>query len=204
MCKKCCIFARFFADTMTNISTNHPLFPILKTRVEQQLGHALTSPQAIRLLNNALEHQLNEDTIRRLWNIRGDGYKSVRRFTLDILCRYIGLKDWEDFVAYESKANGRESESVSDRLRLPLDTWQAGAALEVTWLPDRKMKLEYLGGYEWRIVSVENSTTLREGDTFACRTIAQEQSMYMESLTRDGKQMSDYKIGTQHGIHYAC
>ena len=94
----------------TSVTSLHPMLPLLREAVEQQLGCPIKSQQSVYALCEALRGQINEDTIRRLWGLRKDGYASVQRATLDILCKYIGARDWEDFLAQAMANTDCESE----------------------------------------------------------------------------------------------
>ena len=53
------------------------MLPLLREAVEQQLGYPIKSQQSVYALCETLRGQINEDTIRRLWGLRKDGYASV-------------------------------------------------------------------------------------------------------------------------------
>lgn len=89
----------------TGIPSTHPVLPALREAVEQKFGKSLRQQNNIWDFIGTIQNRLNEDTIRRLWGLRKDGYRSIRPATLDILCEYIGAKDWQSFVAaYQQQA----------------------------------------------------------------------------------------------------
>ena len=184
----------------TNVTSLHPALPLLREAVEQQLGCAIKSQQSVYDLSDALQGQINEDTIRRLWGLR-KGYGSIQRATLDILCRYIGICDWEHFVEKTAISASCESELGAQLPQISADQLAVGQEVELSWLPDRKCRIVFLGNAQWRVELVENSTTLQTGDCFCCRTFVMGQMAYLDSLTRNGVVLGCYRIGIQHGVN---
>lgn len=188
---------------MTNIPSSHPMIAVLRQRVEQTLGLRIASTQSIQTLVDTLHCRVNEDTIRRLWQVRQDTYRSIRHSTLDILCAYVGAKDWDDFVATQQTVAGTESELHPHRTIVVADDVAIGSHLLLTWLPDRECEAEYLGTSRWRVVRVVNSRTLAPGDEFYCRTFVVGEAAFLDSLIHDGVSLGAYKIGTQSGLTMA-
>ena len=185
---------------MTNIPSAHPVIPVLLRHVEQRFGQTVNSKQAISRLVAELRFQLNEDTIRRLWHLRGDEYSTIRHSTLDILSAYVGAHDWESFVQQIEKENGVESALVSHNVIVTTDQLPIHARLTITWLPDRSATLRHDGEARWTVEHVENSTTLAVGDTFSCRTFAQGEPLYIDHLIHQGQHFAACHLGTQNGI----
>lgn len=184
----------------TSVTSLHPMLPRLREALEQQLGYPIKSQQSVYALCEALRGQINEDTIRRLWGLRKDGYASVQRATLDILCKYIGARDWEDFLAQAIANTDCESELGAQLPQIIADQLTIGQEVELTWLPNRRCRLVFLGEAKWRVEAVENSSTLQVGDMFECRTFVVGQMAYLDSLIRDGKCLGSYRIGIQNGV----
>ena len=177
---------------MTNVPSSHPVIHALLRRVEQRFGQTINSKQAISRLVAELHFQLNEDTIRRLWHMRGDEYSTIRHSTLDILSAYVGANDWENFV--------QQVEQESHHQMITTDNLHEGEQVTITWLPDRMAVLRYCGNTQWSVEHVENSTTLAVGDTFSCRTFAQGEPLYIDHLVHLGQPYSACRIGTINGL----
>lgn len=185
---------------MTNVPSSHPVIHALLRRVEQRFGQTINSKQAISRLVAELHFQLNEDTIRRLWHMRGDEYSTIRHSTLDILSAYVGANDWENFVQQVEQENSIESALVSHHQIITTDNLHEGEQVTITWLPDRMAVLRYCGNAQWSVEQVENSTTLAVGDTFSCRTFAQGEPLYIDSLVHLGQLYAACRIGSLNGL----
>lgn len=185
---------------MTNIPSSHPVIPVLLRQVEQRFGQTINSRQVINRLVIDLHYRLNEDTIRRLWHLRGDEYSTIRHSTLDILSAYVGAHDWETFVQQTEQTNGIESSLVAHQPILTTDQLPLNTRITITWLPDRTATLRYDGEAQWTVEQVLNSTTLSVGDTFSCRTFAQGEPLYIDHLIHQGQAYAACHLGTQNGI----
>lgn len=184
----------------TGIPSTHPVLPALREAVEQKFGKSLRQQNNIWDFIGTIQNRLNEDTIRRLWGLRKDGYRSIRPATLDILCEYIGAKDWQSFVAAYQQQAQIESELNPHTRQITADDLQPGDQVLLTWLPNRECVAEYLGDGEFCIVRIEHSRTLRVGDRFRCRVFAAGEPLYWDALVRDGKVLGGYRIGKCNGV----
>lgn len=184
----------------TRISLSHPVLPQLRKAVENTFGHNLQSQSNIWDFIEVIHHQLNEDTIRRLWGQRKDAYTTVRRSTLDILSQYVGTKDWDDFVQTYQNAAGVESDLHTHTQRIGIEELEIGDRVEFTWLPDRECIAEYSGNAIFRIIMVKNSQGLACGDTFLCRVFVVGEILLLDQLTRSGSVLGCYRVGISGGL----
>lgn len=184
----------------TRISLSHPVLPQLRKAVENTFGHNLQSQSNIWDFIEVIHHQLNEDTIRRLWGQRKDAYTTVRRSTLDILSQYVGTKDWDDFVQTYQNAAGVESDLHTHTQRIGIEELEIGDRIEFTWLPDRVCIAEYDGNAIFRIIMVRNSSGLVCEDTFLCRVFIVGEILLLDQLTRSGSVLGCYRVGISSGL----
>lgn len=70
--------------------------------------------------------------------------------TLDIIARYLGFSTWVELRIYDDKSNS-SFESISDEIRVQELT--AGQQIQISYLPDRQLVLEYQGDNSFRILS---------------------------------------------------
>lgn len=184
----------------TRISLSHPVLPQLRKAVENTFGHNLQSQSNIWDFIEVIHHQLNEDTIRRLWGQRKDAYTTVRRSTLDILSHYVGAKDWHDFVQTYQNEAGVESDLHTHTQRIGIEELEIGDRIEFTWLPDRECIVEYGGNAVFRIIMVKNSNGLVCEDTFLCRVFIVGEILLLDQLTRSGSVLGCYRAGIFGGL----
>lgn len=185
----------------TGIAYDDVLIPLLRRKVEEKFGHCVTSPSQFALLAETLF--LNEDTIRRVWGFRDSGYKHIRRTTIDILCQYIGFADWDDFARSADNLLSSDSQQIADKDAVCMSDLHAGDKLIIAWCPDRICTLEFLGDFKWQVLAVDHSTTLQNGDTFRCGTIAPGNPLFLDDVTRAGVNLGSILIGKANGLQSA-
>ena len=96
--------------------------------------------------------------------------------------------------------SGAESETTPEKNSIRAAEFPEGGEVETGWRPNRRCRLRHTGGGRWAVVSVENSTTLRMGDTFVCQEITAGEVLYASELTRDGQVIGAVRLGIDHGI----
>lgn len=184
------------------IRTDSPQIVALKSAVEKRFGHPIESRTDFMLLVVEVEtytrEHLAENTLRRLWG-RLKGYNTVYIRTLDVLCRYIGYKHWQDFCDTLEESNNTESELVSGRLSIKTDELTSGDRIRIGWLPNRVCIVEYIGGNTFRAVQTQNST-LQVGDTFECSVMLKNYPLFVDNLVHGGEHCQRYSIGINNGL----
>lgn len=179
-----------------------PELSFLLTQVESKYGHNnLTSSDFEKLADKIYQEigiQLSSSTLKRLW-----GYVSLqpvpRRSTLDALSKYIGKRDFKSFCddlkdspQFESYFFTTECISVTDL--------EKGDRITIGWMPDRVVMLEYLGDFNFQVISSENSK-LQVGDQFQLSNILMGYPLYISRILRDGEYTSAYVAGRIGGLN---
>ena len=134
-------------------------------------------------ISTSIGQTLNADTLSRIWGYKAS-YPTVRKTTLDILRAYANACVESDFV---------------HSAVIHADDLATGTLVELAWLPDRVCTIEYLGAYQWRVTSVQNSK-LRVGDTFLCRSIATKEPLLVDHLCTTAGIFDAYQIGGKNGL----
>ncbi len=84
-----------------NFKTNLPEIATLRSRVKEKSGLALDTHfhfiQLVAELEKELREHMSETTLERVWGYSTRGYDTVSRRTLDVLSRYVGAKNWDDY-----------------------------------------------------------------------------------------------------------
>ena len=176
---------------------NSPEIQYLLDEVARIFGGRLETSTDFNLLESAIAEQLSETisaaTLKRLW-----GYVSMqpryRRSTLDLLARYTGRRDYRALCLELQETSGFLS--VEQVLRS--DGIEAGKHLEISWMPDRTIRLLALGGSRF---SVEDGgrSKLRTGDIVRALEFLQGQPLYLE-IEREGRSLPPYVAGRARGI----
>lgn len=173
----------------------------LRQLIERVSGITLNTPTDYEQLSSMIFAQLHAtvsaSTLKRLWGYAGQETKP-RVYTLDVLARYVGYKD---FKALENSI-GREDEQQSQLFisnTITADLLSEGDCLLLTWHPDRRCVIEYLGCGQFRVIEAQN-TKLSVGDYFECHLFINHEPLYIDRLIHNGMPPMSYVAGRIDGI----
>lgn len=175
----------------------------LRRRVEACFGTIPATSRHFEQLSESIHSRtgvlLSPTTLKRFW-----GYLSEpvvpSRHTLDVLCRYAGWKDWQDFSA-APKSDALESGPVgSPSLDVRRDL-QPGCTVLLTWAPGRICRIRSLGADSFEVVESQGSR-LQPGDRFRTARIIADAPLYLDHLTRDADDMGTYVCGSKTGVRF--
>lgn len=171
----------------TSFQTNSIAINQLKKAVEARFGHVPSGPADFGELSIAIfkttGERISSDTLSRIWGYK-KGYSSVRQSTVRVLEQYAKANEESDFIHTAA---------------IHADECQKGDRVRIAWLPDRVCVLSYLGNYRWRVEEAINGK-LQVGNTFSCRTIAQDQALIVDHLHTRDADYEGYAIGGKNGL----
>lgn len=170
-------------------------------RIEARFGHTLKSTQDFAALGTDIYKEtgdmLSVSTLKRLFG-RFSIRLSPRRSTLSIASRYLGFKDWEEFTRSISEKEKIESDYRPINA-IKLENLSPGSVLSISWLPNREIKVEYLGENRFRIIDAQN-TKLNKDDIIEIALLAQNEPMFISKIIRSAKYFTGYIAGEVHGV----
>ena len=152
-------------------------------------------------IESKLKQHISETTLERVWNYSNRGYNTVTLHTLNILCRYIGKKDWQDFCDSLSESGLIDSD-MFEGMAIKSEELKIGDRLQIGWLPDRICVIEYLGDNSFVALECENST-MQPGDMFHCLEFILHQPLNMDCFQKKGEKSNSslrYVAGKMNGI----
>ena len=171
----------------TSYPSNSIAISQLQKAVEARFGHVPSGPADFGELSisilRATGERISSDTLSRIWGYK-KGYSSVRQSTVRVLEQYAKANEESDFIHTAA---------------IHADECQKGDRVRIAWLPNRVCVLSYLGDYRWRVEEAVNSK-LHAGDTFSCRTIAQDQALIVDHLYTRDSDYEGYAIGGKNGL----
>lgn len=170
--------------------------------IEKHYGRHIATSTDFESLSVQIEHEtgelLSSSTLKRLF-----GYVSMkpipRKSTLDILARYIGKKDFQQFRE-ELRHNEVFSSTFFSTKIIHTSDLDEGETLTIGWAPDRLVKLEYLGNYEFTVTDSINSHLLK-GDRFFQTDFMLGYPLYISRILRNGEYTPSYIAGMQNGLN---
>ena len=140
---------------------------------------------------------LSASTLKRLW-----GYVSLnptpRIATLDILSRFVGHKNFKAFCESLKESKAFVSTFFTAKYQTVAELIP-GVIVTVGWAPNRLVKLNYLGDFQFEVISSENSQLL-PGDRFEISEIIVGYPLYISRIQRDGEYTPSYVAGRHKGV----
>ena len=140
--------------------------------LKEKSGNALRIPSDCEYLSLDIESKtgvrIGATTLKRLVGFAQDE-REPHTSTLDAIARYLGYAHWEELSQIEDKGNSDFSSSDEEIRSADL---QPDAQVEIAYLPDRRLKLQYLGNQRYCVVESKNSK-LWVGDFIGAECLAQ-------------------------------
>lgn len=137
-------------------------------------------------------------TLKRLWGYLDEQVRP-RRSTLDVLARFCGWRDFDDFAV--GNIPEIESGNVGNATIRTGENISRGERVRLFWPPSRVCLIEYTGGFDWKVVEAEG-TRLLPGDTFRCALIVSGEPLYLDHLIHEGSRPGVYVCGRKSGITF--
>lgn len=167
--------------------------------LNQKVGCNVTTASGATFLRNDIEsvtgENLSANTIKRLvGNLPYDN--SPRGTTLEIIAKYLGYDSWQ---LLNDDLNQKISAFNSDNCFYELDKIPVDQRIKIEWEPNRKILLQHKTGYEYEVISSENSKLI-EGDILTLSEIAVGFPFMVKNVVRDGNDLGNYIASPKLGI----
>ena len=186
-----------------SVSVNIPEITVLRSRVEEKYGKMLETHNGFIALVSDIEakvrEHVSESTLERMWGYSTREADAVSLRTLNVLSRYVGASSWKGLCADLKNSSQVESEEFSGD-SIVSAALVAGKRLQLGWLPDRLITIEYLGKNRFVVIESINSS-LQPGDSFECIQIQAGRPLYLDRFRRahaDGE--ARYVAGERSGL----
>ena len=180
-----------------------PELAYLLKKVEERYGRSVNTSTDFESLSVVIERETGEfisaSTLKRLW-----GYvtlqPSPRVATLDVLARFTGAASFAAFCKALKTDPSFESGFFTARFVVS-DELKEGDMVTIGWAPNRLVKLLYLGGSAYRVISSENAK-LMVGDEFSVSQFMLGYPMFVDRILRGEEYTPSYVAGKTEGINY--
>jgi len=183
------------------VNKTTPEINYLLTEVEKRYGRRLATSSDFEALSVVIEHEIGDNlsasTLKRLW-----GYVTLnptpRLSTLDILSRFLGLKDFRSFCGHLKESG--ECDSVFFTAKCIQSTDMApGNILTIGWNPNRQVKLRYDGDNIYTVIDQVNSK-LEVNDSFVNTTFMLGYPLCISRIKRGKEYTASYVAGNKDGL----
>lgn len=171
----------------------------LKKQIEASVNRKMKTPSDFIFLSGAVWERTHETmsptTLKRLWGYI-DGADKTRNSTLEILSRFLGFANWDEFVKHISE-EGNSNEVLSPHIKA--SELKKGDLVKVSWRPNRRCIFRYLGKEQFIVEEAENSK-LKVGDTFYCNLFILGEPLYLSRLVQGNNPPVDFVVGNKGGL----
>lgn len=174
---------------------------VLLELIEKNLNRKPQTPNDFKFVAEAITTKVKETisatTLMRLWGyVKED--RNTRISTLNILARYLNYSDYNSFIEYLIAEESEESARIFSKSIISANLCR-GQKIEMTWNPNRRCVVSYLGEAKFEIVLSENSK-LKVGDSFSCSHFIINEPLYLFDLNSGGEMIKTYEIGKRSGL----
>lgn len=181
------------------MNNTSPEIQELLKRIEERTGIKPKSPADFSRLSDIVwestHEPLSASTLKRLWGY----FKSVgtiRNSTLVILSKFLGFKDWDDFLAHINQSNG--SDPIQS-FHVKAEDLKVGDRITVSWKPNRRCTFRYIGNQQFIVEAAENSK-LKTGNTFSCSVFILNAPLYLTNLVQNDNAPVTFVAGKKDGL----
>lgn len=175
---------------------------LLKKEVTQKAGFTPETSHDFedlcQLIQKATGDYLSPTTLKRIWGYLQNEQVQTRRHTFDVLARYAGYASYRAFTNEKARKQGVQSMILTENKVTAKDLF-IGQELCITWLPDRRIVVEHLVDGRFVVNEAENAK-LTVGDTFTCHLMLQNEPLYLDEVSHQGKTYPAYIAGKIDGV----
>lgn len=167
--------------------------------LKRKSGSDLRLPSDCELLSLDIESKtgvrIGATTLKRLLGFALDE-RQPHTSTLDAIAHYLGYAHWDELAKIEDQGNS-DFDSPDGEVRSA--DLQFGCELEITYLPDRRVVLSYLGNNRYRIQQSENSKLL-VGDEVEILGFVLHHPLLVMQVWRSGQSLGQFTAGRISGL----
>ena len=167
--------------------------------LKQKSGSELRLPSDCEILSLDIESKTGErigaTTLKRLIGFAQDE-RTPHTSTLDAIARYLGYAHWDELSKIEDKGNS-DFDALDDEVR-SVDL-KPGTSVQITYLPDRKVTLEYIGDGYYLVIDSENSK-LQKGDEVEIHNFVLHHPLLVVNVLRNDESLGQFTAGRVSGL----
>lgn len=167
--------------------------------LKRKSGSDLRQPSDCEILSLDIESKtgvhIGATTLKRLVGFAQDE-RTPHASTLDAIARYLGYAHWDELSKIEDSGNS-DFDSPDEEVRSA--SLQPGTNVVVTYLPDRRLTLEYLGDSRYRVTASENSK-LQKGDEVEIHHFVLHHPLLVINVWRSGESLGQFTAGRVSGL----
>lgn len=162
-------------------------------------GNDLRLPSDCEYLSLDIESKMGvrigATTLKRLLGFAVDE-RTPHTSTLDAIARYLGYAHWDELSKIEDHGNSN-FDVTGDEVR-SVDL-QPDTMIEISYLPDRIVAMQYLGHQRYRVVESQNSK-LHVDDELEIHSFVLHHPLFVLNVWRNGDSLGQFTAGRVSGL----
>lgn len=139
--------------------------------------------------------RIGATTLKRLLGFAQDE-RTPHTSTLDALARYLGYAHWDELTRIEDTGNSDFDPSDEELRSADL---QPGNTVEITYLPDRRLVLQFQGACRYRVIESENSK-LQKDDEVEILNFVLHHPLLVINVCRNRESLGQFTAGRVSGL----
>lgn len=167
--------------------------------LKEKSGNDLRLPSDCEFLSLDIESKtgvrIGATTLKRLVGFAQDE-RIPHTSTLDVIARYLGFAHWEELSQIESGGNSGFDTSEEEIRSADL---KSGVYVEISYLPDRVVRMQYLGNQHYRITESQNSKLLVD-DEVEIQNFVLHHPLLVLNVLRNGEPLGHFTAGRVSGL----
>ena len=170
---------------------------LLQQKVKRELRLSSDCEYLALDIESVTGEHIGVNTLKRLLGFIDDE-REPRPSTLDIIARYLDFENWDMLKCFDDKSNSSFS-AVEDEIRV--SNLVNGQHIQISYLPDRLIELEY-GGDGRFVVRESQNSKLQEGDELEIAHIVKGYPLLVSHVRRGGADLGSFTAGKAQGISF--
>lgn len=171
----------------------------IQEMLRRKSGNDLRLPSDCEFLMLDIESRtgvrIGATTLKRLLGFAHDD-RTPHTGTLDTIAHYLGFAHWDELSKVESQGNSGFNASDEEVRSADL---QPGTCVEVAYLPDRLLRMLYLGDGRFRVMESRHSK-LMAGDETEIQHFVLHHPLLAIRVWRDGQSLGQFTAGRVSGL----
>ena len=139
--------------------------------------------------------RIGSTTLKRLLGFAQDD-RLPHASTLDAIARYLGYAHWDELKDIEDKGN---SDFGTTEEEIRSDDLAPDRIVEFAYLPDRLVRLKYLGSHRYLVLESQNSK-LQADDEIEVLNFVLHHPLLVLNVWREGKSLGQFTAGRISGL----
>jgi len=170
---------------------------LLQQKVKRELRLSSDCEYLALDIESVTGEHIGVNTLKRLLGFIDDE-REPRPSTLDIIARYLDFENWDLLKCFDDKSNSSFS-AAEDEIRV--SNLVNGQHIQISYLPDRQIELEYCGDEQF-VVRESRNSKLQEGDELEISHIVKGYPLLVSHVRRDGADLGSFTAGKAQGISF--